>query len=60
MTQADFIQNVEQELRLRGVHFKLADLQSFVEDVWPLVGEDPDPAHWAQQFIDAGNVELTA
>jgi hypothetical protein len=60
MTQADLILAVEQELRLRGIHFSLGDLQRFIEDVWPLASEDPDPAHWAQEFIDAGNVEMTA
>jgi len=53
MNQADFISALEQELQLRGIGFTRADVQEFVASVWPLARENPDPAWWAQEFIDS-------
>jgi len=60
MTQADFTTAVEQQLQIRGIRFSRADLQEFVADVWPLAEDNPDPAAWAQEFIDSGHGTMTA
>lgn len=52
MTRDDFSSALEQELQLRGVGFSRADVQEFVATVWPLAQENPDPAWWAQEFIE--------
>jgi hypothetical protein len=59
MTLEDFTAALEQELRLRGVHFKQSDLFDFAADVWPLAQDDPDVARWAQAFIDRGRADVT-
>ena len=51
MSRDDFTLAVESELRLRGAPFELADLLTFVEDVWPLAGDDPNPAKRADAFV---------
>jgi len=58
MTQADFVALLEQELRLRGVGFSRADVLEFVASIWTLAEEDPDPARWAQEFIDTGQANV--
>ncbi len=60
MTQDDFVQRLEQELRLRFARFSLADLQTFVADVWPAILEDPDVSRWADAFLDTGRADLLA
>jgi len=58
MTQPDFTTALEQELQLQGRAFSRADLLAFVADAWPLIAEDPDPATWAREFIEAGHGPL--
>ncbi len=53
MTQADLVQALEGVLRFRGVPFDRGELLAFVEDVWPLAEDDPDPGRWAREFIAA-------
>jgi hypothetical protein len=60
MSQSDFIAALEQELRLRGVEFARAELVAFVDDVWPLAEENPDPVSWAREFIDSGRGSMRA
>jgi hypothetical protein len=60
MTQPDFVERLEQELRLRFARFSLADLQSFVADLWPAMLEEPDVKRWADEFIDSGKADLLA
>jgi hypothetical protein len=62
MTQADFTQAPEQELRLRGRAFSRADLQEFVADacVWPLIVENPDVQVWVREFTNRGRQSTPA
>jgi hypothetical protein len=60
MTQEQFANLLERELRLRFARFSLADLLTFVQDVWPVAQEDPDVDRWAREFIDRGGADLLA
>ena len=60
MTWDEFTQQLEMELRLCGVGFHRATLAEFVEASWPLIADDPDLGRWAREFVDSGNVTLTA
>jgi hypothetical protein len=60
MTREEFTQQLERELRLRGVGFHRASLAEYVEASWPRIADDPDLGRWARQFVDSGNVTLTA
>jgi hypothetical protein len=60
MTQEQFAQLLEQELRLRFARFRLADLLQFVRDVWPVAREDPDVSRWANEFLDSGRADMLA
>jgi hypothetical protein len=60
MTQADFLEALEAELRLRGARYDLRALQEFVAAAWPVIDEDPDTGFWAGEFIAGGNATLTA
>jgi hypothetical protein len=60
MKQAAFLATLEQELRLQGRAFSRADLLAFVTSVWPLAEDDPAPAAWARDFIEAGRAAMTA
>ena len=60
MTREEFSQQLERELRLRGVGFHRATLAEYVEAAWPRIADDPDLGRWARQFVDSGNVTLTA
>jgi hypothetical protein len=53
MTRGEFTRAVEAELQVTGRPFSRADLQAFLEAVWPMVQDDPDPAHWAREFLTA-------
>jgi hypothetical protein len=53
MTLADFIAALEARLQLLGVPFARRDLQEFAAGVYPLAEENPDPARWAGEFLDA-------
>jgi hypothetical protein len=53
MSQDDFAAALEAELRLLGVPFARAELLAFAADVWTLATDDPDPARWAREFLDA-------
>jgi hypothetical protein len=48
MTRNEFFALVEADLRLRHVPFDAAELEAFVEDVWPLVEPGDEPARWAE------------
>jgi hypothetical protein len=54
MTREAFTAALEEQLRIQGISFSLAELLDFVEGVWPLAADDPDPVVWAQRFIDSG------
>jgi hypothetical protein len=56
MTQPEFIQALEQELRLCGRPFDRAEVLAFVESMWPLVEEDQDTGLWAAEFWRAEGV----
>ena len=60
MTRDEFSQQLQRELRLRGVGFHRATLAEYVEASWPRIADDPDLGRWARQFVDSGNVTLTA
>jgi hypothetical protein len=53
MNRDDFTAALEQELRLRGVPFDLAELLAFAEDVWPLADDPADIGRWATAFLEA-------
>jgi hypothetical protein len=48
-----FVRSLEAELHSRAVPFDLATLMSFASAVWPLARENPDPARWADSFLEA-------
>jgi hypothetical protein len=54
MSRVDFAAALEEQLRIRAVSFSRADLLEFVEDVWPLAQDDPDPVPWAERFLESG------
>jgi hypothetical protein len=54
MPKTEFIRILEEELKLRGLAFSRADVLEFVEDVWPLAKDDPDPVRWAERFLESG------
>jgi hypothetical protein len=60
MTQADFLESLEAELRLRHVAFDRLMLTEFVASVWPLIADDPDVRLWAGEFIASGNATVPA
>jgi hypothetical protein len=60
MTRANGTAALEIEPSLRGAPFGRGELRTFPEDVWVLAQEDPDPARWAQEFIDWWDVNLLA
>jgi hypothetical protein len=49
-----FIEALEMELRLRGFAFDRWTLTDFVRGSAPLIDEDPEPAAWAQTFLNSG------
>jgi hypothetical protein len=55
MSRDDFIAAVEEQLRIQGISFSLAELIEFVEGVWPLAQDDPDPVEWARRFVESGH-----
>src|SRR5262249_42001391 len=54
MTRDDFVAALEEQLRIRGYSFSRADLLDFVQSVWLLAEDDPDPVRWAGRFVEAG------
>jgi hypothetical protein len=60
MTQADFVEALEAELRLRSVPFGQARLRAFVADYWPWIEEDPDVPAWAGECLAAGKAAVRA
>jgi hypothetical protein len=53
LTPDDFLVLVETDLRLRHVPFDLAELRTFVADVWPLVEPGDTPETWATTCLQA-------
>jgi hypothetical protein len=60
MSRDDFTAALEEQLRILGVSFYRADLIDFVESVWSLAQEDPDPVPWAERFLESGRGTMTA
>jgi hypothetical protein len=54
MSREHFTAAVEEQLRIQGISFSLADLLEFIEAVWPLAQDDPDPVVWAERFLESG------
>jgi hypothetical protein len=54
MSREHFTAAVEEQLRIQGISFTRADLLDFVESIWPLAQDDPDPVVWAERFIESG------
>ncbi len=59
MNREDFSMAVEEQLRIRGIAFGRGELLEFIDDVWPLAQDDPDPVLWAQRFIESGHGTTT-
>jgi hypothetical protein len=57
MTRDDFTAALEEQLRLRALNFSRAAVLDFVQSVWPLAEDDPDPVLWAERFVEAGRAE---
>ena len=53
MTPATSLPEIESALRARLVPFDAGELLAFVEDAWPLIADDPDPAAWAAASLEA-------
>jgi hypothetical protein len=53
MSRDNFTAALDQELRLRGVPFDLAELLAFAADVWPLADDAADVGRWAGAFLEA-------
>jgi hypothetical protein len=51
MTRTAFLCALAWQLTLAGVPFIRPELEAFVDDVWPLAEEDPDPSRWAREFL---------
>jgi hypothetical protein len=60
MSRDDFTTALEEQLRILGVSFNRGDLLDFVESVWPLAQEDPDPVPWAERFLESGRGTMMA
>jgi hypothetical protein len=56
MSQQEFVEVLEADLRLRGVPFDRAQSLSFVSSARPLIAENPEVAFWGGEFLKAGNV----
>ena len=55
MTHEHFTEALEDELRRRRVHFRQAELTSFVAAHWASIVKNPDVQRWASEFIDSGH-----
>jgi hypothetical protein len=49
-TVQDFITALARHLRTHAIPFTRGDLIAFVESCWVLIDDNPDLAHWCQQF----------
>jgi hypothetical protein len=54
MSEIDFAEALERELRGRGISIERGELFEFVEDVWKQVGARPDVRRWAGALLDEG------
>jgi hypothetical protein len=52
-TLDEFLALVETDLQLRHVPFDLAELRTFLTDIWPLVDDADLPETWATAFVQA-------
>jgi hypothetical protein len=59
MSRDDFTTALEEQLRIRGISFNRGDVLDFVEAVWPLAQEDPDPVAWSERFLESGRGTAT-
>jgi hypothetical protein len=53
MTQSEFLACVEYILHLTGRPFARANLQAYIESMWPHIEEDADAGRWAAEFLEA-------
>jgi hypothetical protein len=53
MNRSAFLTALAWQLTLQGVPYVRPDLEAFVDDVWPIVEEDPDVGRWAKEFLQA-------
>jgi hypothetical protein len=60
MNPADFLASMETVLRARRVEFSRAALQCFVDSVWELVDDRPDPEFWADRFLEGADLMAPA
>ncbi len=51
MSKTVFFASIAWELNLRRISYFRRELESFVDAVWPVAEDDPDPARWADAFI---------
>jgi hypothetical protein len=55
LSPADFLRLLEAHVRPMHVSFSRTVLQCFIESAWPLIEDDPDPAFWADRFLELGS-----
>jgi hypothetical protein len=52
MSMLDFLAALQQVFRQRGHSFRLEQLLNYVEDVWPLIADNPEPDYWSDRFLE--------
>jgi hypothetical protein len=52
MSVYEFIIALEQVFRQRGHFFRLEQVLSYVEAVWPLIVDNPEPGYWSDRFLE--------
>jgi hypothetical protein len=51
MTKPAFLKVLAWDLHLRGVPSVRSKLKAFVDNIWPLAKNDPNPGRWTQRFL---------
>jgi hypothetical protein len=46
-----FLDALAHELRLRGHHVLRSEVRGWLEEVWPLVQDDPCVSRWASEYL---------
>jgi hypothetical protein len=52
MSVSDFTFALEYVLLQRGHSFRREQLLSYVEDVWSLIADNPEPDYWSDRFLE--------
>jgi hypothetical protein len=52
MSVPDFVIALQHVFRQRGHCFRLEQVLSYVEAVWPLIADNPEPGYWSDRFLE--------